>query len=103
MVRHAVLGLLDVLFGASVVAELAINTEHWQVLTSSEVKNLLEALKELITHLADESVVVLVFNVHNKLPVIFGGRLSHTSDALDLNNTLEFVLFNIAKLLCSEE
>jgi hypothetical protein len=90
VVRHAVLGLLDVLFGASVVTELAVNPKDWQVLTSCEVVYLLEALKELITHLTDESVVVLVFDVHNELPVILGGRLGHTSNALDLNDTLEF-------------
>lgn len=68
---HAFFVRLHVLLAGSVVAQLAINSEYGQVLACGQVVNLFEALKEFITHLTDESVVVFISDMDNELPIVF--------------------------------
>ena len=68
--REFLLTSLDVLLGGRVLLQLGWHSVDRQVLVHQIEEARLQLLKQFFTHLADESVVVLVLHVHNELHVV---------------------------------
>jgi hypothetical protein len=97
------LATLDILLGSRVFFQLRWHSIDGQILVHQVEKARLQLLKEFLTLLADESIIVLVLHMHDELHIALFGALRQGFHLGELDASLELMAFNIAKLMCCQQ
>lgn len=75
--RDAVDLVLHVALGSGELLQFTLDSVHGQILPRRQEVDLLEALKQLTSHLTRKSVVVFVTHMHHEFPVIIRRGFCH--------------------------
>ena len=67
---HSLSCFLDIFLAGCKIFEFSLHSVYRKVLARGQIKDLLEALEQLITHLANEAVIVFVLHMDNELPIV---------------------------------
>ena len=59
--------------------------------------------KKLLTLFTDESVIIFIFYMANKLIVVKFSALGHSLDIFQRDFALEIMILNICKVMCSQK
>lgn len=93
--RHLIFSSLYVTLTSLVVSKFVVYTVNRDIFASSEEVHLSEAVEQLVSDLADKSVVILVLHVDDELPVAVLQGLCDCLDVLDFDGTFELVGLHI--------
>jgi hypothetical protein len=94
---------LGVLLTRGPLVETIIDIEDGQILVHLSEEHSLDLHKQLFTVLTDETVVIFVFHVHNKVKIIFDCGTGECSNCVDLDRALKFFLLYVGQSVCRQK